>query len=248
MKDLFRLSFLVLFVFQSCESEQLETFDKIEQDPYSLQLSPEVVDYIINVHKSQGDRSNLKNAGNSDNKPFFVSQYSDFFGDYMVFAPGMIPNTNLLVLINYPTNGEDRALINGEWIMANWGGQGPTVLLVDLSDDIPKLVYSNWCEDDKSGYFHLRSRAKLVEWDLDGDGMTDVWRWTNFDEETKWNFNGKTTLTDGLIDLPVIGSGVPPIPADCMDATTEVDLKINGRNKNGEIEFKIVLDGVTYKD
>jgi hypothetical protein len=229
---------LILFICQSCEKENFEPYNIGEEAVTPMQFSPEVLDYLRNLHNSNN------NYRNSDDGPYWVAMYSDALPDFSVFASVSIPNTDMVIYVKYPTDGVDRALVNGEWIMSNWNIPGPYVFIADFSSGTPTVVYSNWCEEERSGHYHQRLRQQVIEIDLDGDGLTDIWSNDSNAEDSDGTVNVITDLTDGQIDVP----GVFPVLGDCMDATTEIRVQGNIRIKNGVWKKNFLIDGVRYKN
>ena len=248
MKNFIYLIVFSLFICLSCEKEIVEPLQEaseiaepMQEASLPLKFSPEVLDYILKQQES--NNSTLKNNGNKNNGPYWVAMYSDFFSDFEIFAQVSIPNSDMGMFIKYPTDGVDRALVNGEWIMSNWNISGPYVFIVDFSDG--SVVYSNWCEEIRSGHYHQRVRGKLIELDLDGDGLTDIWRSNSLAEDSDGTANLLTDLTDGQIsDYPFQF----PILGNCQEATTEIRVQGGVQIKNGFWKKNIVIDGVRYKN
>ena len=240
MKKLIYLLTLSLFVCLSCSKD--EPIESVEQIETSTMKSPE---FLIDQFKSSNSaKSSPNKGGNNENGVQFVSVYSDFFPDYRIYASFGIPNTDMQVWALYPTNGEDEAKVNGDWIMGNWTLREPRVYILDWSLETPSVIYSNWCEEEKAGYFHQSSRGKLETHDYDGDGQIDVWRLDPNHEDSDFQGQGRTVLTDGQVydNWPYW-----PTLGNCKEATTEVELSWNIHIKNGIWRITVKLDGETYK-
>jgi len=241
MKNLIKylMALSLLFVCMSCSKE--EPIEGITQDEIVRTDMSKFLNYLKEIHTS--DSSVQKRGGeNNRNEPYFVSVYSDYFDDYMIYAAFWIPGTSMSIYSLYPTDGEDRALVNGEWIMESWNLSGPRTFIVDFNDGLIK--YSNWCDDVQEGRGLQRARGKLIELDFDGDGLTDVWRLDPYDEESDFTGFIKTTLTDAQIQEPYYF----PILGECKELTTRVDLNVKIHIKNGEWIVDVVLDGVKYSN
>ncbi len=190
------LAAMVLFSI-SCSKE--EPIESITQDEIVSTDMSKFLNYLKELHSS--DSSVQKRGGeNNGNAPFFVHVASDYPELFEIIAVIGIPNTTLVIYSHYPINGEDNALINGEWIMANWTTSATKTFIIDFADGLIK--YSNWCEDNKEGVAHLNIRAKLIETDRDQDGITDWYHWDINAEDSGVNAHGTFTLTDAQIQQP----------------------------------------------
>jgi len=237
------LFIVALLTFGCTTSDEEPQIQGLDQDKIFKTDMSKFLNYLKETH-SLSDKAQHK-GGNNENGVQFVAMYSDFFDDYRIYGTHWIPGTSMLVWGSYPTNGEDEAKVNGDWIMGNWTLQEPRVFIIDYSLETPSVIYSNWCEEEIAGYFHQSSRGKLETHDYDGDGQIDVWRLNPGGEDSDFQAQGRTVLTDGQIydNWPFF-----PTLGNCRDATTEVELSWNIRIKNGIWIVNDVLDGVKYSN
>jgi hypothetical protein len=219
MKKLIYLLILSLLVCMSCSQEETEIMSQEDLSKY---------EGIIEFFKDQqGNPTNEFNrGGNKGNGVYFVPFISGAIEEFTLSF--IIPNTNLLAILEYPQNGEDRLLIfSGEEMMINWTSQEPRLFIVDLNNGIVK--YSNWCDENKTGFFHMNGKSTWYPFDIDGDGETDIYGWNEATLGKNFNIRIKTTLTDSQLSY----NWEYPVQGDCRIATEEVTLYFNGQLKNG---------------
>lgn len=186
-----------------------------------------------------------KPQGGKDIKPYWAAEYSYFFTEQgWIVGAFRIPNSDLVYVYDYPINGEDRIHVQGDWGHMTWNDKEPKVFIYDLNTGL--TVYSNWCEENRTGFFQENLSGLIDEYDFSGDGETDVWRigvGPNHNPDSHGEVHIKTTLTDGQISQPWVW----PVQGECKEATTEVNFDVIGWVKNGHISLKIVLDGKKYE-
>jgi hypothetical protein len=219
MKKLIYLLTLSLLVCMSCSTEETEIMDQEDLSKFK-----EVNDFF---KAQQANSANeLHRGGNNGNGVYFVPFISDAFEEWTLAWP--VPNTSLVMYLEYPQNGEDRLLIySGEEMMLNWTSQEPRVFMVDLNDGIVK--YSNWCDENKTGFFHINGKSTWYPIDLDGDGETDIYGWNLGTLGKNFNMKVKTTVTDSQIT----DTWIYPVQGDCRTATEELEFTYKSNVSNG---------------
>lgn len=219
MKKLIYLLTLCLLVCMSCSKEETEIIGQEDLSKYE-----EIITFFKERHDNPTNEFNR--GGNNSNGVYFVPFISGAIeGATIEF---IIPNTSLLAILEYPQNGEDRFMIfSEEEMMINWSSQEPRLFMVDLNDGIVK--YSNWCDDNKTGFFHMNGKSTWFPIDIDGDGETDIYGWDENTLGKNFNWRVKTTLTDSQIS----DTWVYPVQGDCITATEEVGFDFHGQIKNG---------------
>lgn len=219
MKKLIYLLSLSLLVCMSCSKEETEIM--IQED---LSKFKEVNDFFKSQQNNSGNK--LKKGSNSGNGVYLVPFISDTFEEWTLAY--LVPNTSLVMYLEYPQNGEDRLLIfSGEEMMVNWTSEEPRVFMVDYNDGIVK--YSNWCDENKTGFYHMNGKSTWYPVDIDGDGETDIYSWNPTTLGKNFNWRVKTTVTDSQLS----NTWVYPVQGDCRTATEEVAFNFVGQIKNG---------------
>ena len=103
------------------------------------------------------------------------------------------------------------------------------------------MVYSNWCEENKTGFFQETLSGKVFEQDWSGDGVIDVWQIRANHPESDANIHVTTTLTDRWIGQPYSYIG------ECNEPTIEVKFDFHVKVKNGNFRYKVELAGEKYE-
>jgi hypothetical protein len=219
MKKLIYLLTLSLFVCMSCSTEGTEIMEQDDLSKYK-----EVNDFF--KAQQSNPANELHRGGNNGNGVYFVPFISEAIEEWTL--AWLVPNTSLVMYLEYPQNGEDRLLIfSGEEMMLNWTSQEPRLFMVDLNDGIVK--YSNWCDENKTGFYHINGKSTWYPVDLDGDGETDIYGWNETTTGKNFNWRVKTTLTDSQIS----DTWVYPVQGVCRTATEEVAFDFKGQSRNG---------------
>lgn len=185
---------------------------------------------------NKGDNSKASNE--ADNRGvYFVPIYSnDVRPGVRWYIPWPIPNTNLDMIVFFPQNGDDRALVFSEnEFMANYNIQGPTVYIWD--NDINAIKYSNFCDDNKTGIYSMRWKAEYLAIDQDRDGVNDIYLWGQPWQSTNKNgrMHVKTTLTN-----------THSFSGNCPTPTEEVDFSFVLQTHNGTPRVEAIIDGTKY--
>ena len=123
-----------------------------------------------------------------------------------------------------------------------WNLKEPYVWVVDNSTGI--IVYSNACEEPRTGFFQETLSGKVFEEDRSGDGEIDVWQIRANHPESDANVHITTTLTDGQSDHEPWNF---EWYGGCGEATTEVKFDVHAWVKNGNFLFKVELAGEKYE-
>ena len=183
---------------------------------------------------NKGDTNKEPNEG--DNGVYFVPIYSNNVYNGIWYIVWAIPNSDLEVIVDFPQNGDDRAIVFSEnEFMANYTIQGPRVFIWDKAN--AEVKYSNFCDDNKTGIYSMRTKAEYLPIDQDGDGVTDIYLWGQRWQSTDKNgrMHVRTTLTDAH-----------SFRGDCPMPTEEVDFSFVLQTHNGTPRVEAVIDGVKY--
>jgi len=228
---------LVMSIVALCMFGCSESDDKLQSES---EVANEVPDFkLINEFvKGKVDQMSSKGSSKDDNNGngvYFVPFISNAFPHEMLAWP--VPDTSLVMYLEYPQDGNDRLLIfSGEEMMINWTSQEPRLFIVDLADGIVK--YSNWCDENKTGFYHINGKSTWFPVDIDGDGETDIYGWNLNTLDKNFNLKLKTTLTDSQIS----DTWVWPVQGDCRIATEEVKFSYKSSLSNG-----IFTESATFK-
>lgn len=237
MKKLFYLFLVPFFVFVSCsDDEQFESPDQSKsQDVITANEFNNMIDAINLADSNLNSKTSTKDK--NENGVYLVPIYSNDVRPWATwYIPWDIPNSTLTVFVDFPQNGDDRALVFSEnEFMANYTIQGPTVLVMDRATG--NVMYSNYCDDSKSGVYSMRAKAEYLAIDQDGDGVTDIYLWGQPWQTVDKNFRMfvKTTLTDAH-----------SFSGDCPNSTKEVDFSFTLQIQSGRPKVEAILDGVKY--
>ena len=91
------------------------------------------------------------------NIPFY-SDDGFWYAEFPVYDQDQ--NLTHVIIIDFPPNGEDRALVFSETqMMVNFTSHDPQMYLVDLGTG---QAYSNWCEVDRSGLYKGRGNTEYA--------------------------------------------------------------------------------------
>ena len=241
MKNVIFTMSLVTLLILGCNTSD----DELQMESFGMDKNIDLryLEFLDHLKVSQSSM-NKESAYKSDG-PYFVAMYSDYLDDYVIYGAVSIPNTDMVLLLFYPTKkGEDNALINDDWIMSNWKHGKPKSFIVDYKDGYGEVVYSNWCEEDRLGKYYQSSQGEFVEFDYDEKNETNVWRLIPEIQNTNFSATGETMLTDGQN----YKSGYFPSLGSCSEPKSEVELTWSIQVKNGNWDKNIKLDGVTYQN
>ncbi len=131
--------------------------------------------------------------------------------------------------VDFPQNGEDRALVFSETeMMVNFNSHGPRMFLVEFGVGI---THSNHCDEDRNGTYKGRVKTTYNGYDLSepSDGIIDLYHWgpnalgTVMDKN--FIFHIKSTLTDAHSFDPDL----------CPDPTESIEFSYTFQSANGKI-------------
>lgn len=222
------MMFSLLFIYMSCNvDEQIDSNDEqiesVNQD--DMPNYKQIAQYIIGVEDQTSSKS-LNKENNNGNGVYFVPFISNDKTNWTL--AWLVPNTSLVMYVEYPQNGNDRLLIfSGEEMMVNWSTQEPRLFMVDLADGIVK--YSNWCDENKLGFYHFNGKSTWYPIDINGDGETDIYGWNASTLDKNFNIVLKTTLTDSQIS----DTWIYPVQGECRSATENVEFNYHSQSRNG---------------
>ncbi len=236
---LYKLTLFItaLFIFGCTSSDEDIEMQTIQQNEI-ITAQPGPFDYFRTTHEVLN-----KKGGGKDPKPYWTAEYSNWLNEQGdIGASFLIPGTTLVYIYDYPNNGEDRIHVNGEYGHITWNIKEPYVWVVDISTGI--MIYSNACEENRTGFFKETLSGLVFEEDRSGDGTIDVWQIRANHPESDANVHIKTTLTDAQSDHE-------PWNFDwyggCVESSTEVNFVTHAKVKNGNFLFKVELAGEKYE-
>ena len=237
----------VLFVAVSCSKDApIESVEQTILPDGILEFEPNNAYYFNNAfdfNKSHPLNNTLnKKGGDKATKPYWTAVYSNIFNEQgQAFFEIPIIGTNLIIIYDYPINGEDRIHVKGDYGNYVWNIKQPRVFIVDTATGLVK--YSNWCEDNRTGFFKMNLRGLVDQYDVDGDGQTSVWQIEPFHPESNGLLHIKTTLTDAQNSEPEDY----PVQDDCRASTMDINFDVMANVKNGTISLKVVLGEEKYE-
>jgi len=228
---------MLLFVALSCSKDQ--PIELVEQ----TLLKDDVPKFkpINNYDFSEVYKPKSNDLSNKKERNFWTNVWSNFYtqGDIIGVIP--ILGTDLYFVWEYPLEGQqDRIQIKGDYGHYKWNTKQPKVFIFNNSTGL--VTYSNWCEENRTGFFKENLKGLVIESDEDEDGQTDIWRISPFHPESNGIGHIKTTLTDGQLNVPVY-----PGQEDCSDPTTEINFEVLGIIKNGVIRWTVVIGEEKYE-
>lgn len=218
MKKLIKYIMVMALLFIGCQKDDIGSANQEELTGIDFK---EITEFILD------QQGNLNSKGlNNGNGIYFVPFISNATENWTLVQ--QVPNTSLLSFLEYPQEGEDRLIIfSGDEMMVNWTTQEPRLFMTDLNDGIVK--YSNWCDENKTGFYHINGKSTWFPVDLNGDGETDIYGWDTTTLDKNFNMKVKTTLTDSQIS----DTWVFPVQGDCRAATEEVEFSYQAKLSNG---------------
>lgn len=193
----------ILFIFGCTSSDDgidSETTFANENRSYEIEIFMEIIE------NAKSNDNALKKSGNNGNGVYIVPFYSDSpEGDeWFAFFPMSESETeSVYMILEFPRNGEDRALVFSETeMMANFTSHDPRLFIIDFATG--EILYDNWCDPDRSGLYKGRIKTTYVGRDLYApfDGVIDNYWWgpdngSNTTQDKNGIFHVKATLTAG---------------------------------------------------
>ncbi len=237
---IFTLLITALFIFGCTSTDDEPILESVKQNEITNMEYSKMMDYMKDQYNS--DNGALNKGKNNGNGVQWVLQYSG-----SPYYPGFtssitIPNTNMVIYTAYPLEGDDVAKIQGEWMMTNWNLTEPRVFIADFSNGPPVVLFSNWCDEIRTGKSHQNSRVKFDTIDFDGIDGPDYYFYNPYDIDSDVLGTVDTTLTDAQNNEP----GVWPEEGDCREPTKRVKVSYRVKIKNGVWTVDVTLDGKKY--
>jgi len=249
---LYKLALFItaLFIYGCTSSDDDIEMQSFQNENIQIEGVQEFRDVVLESLYPNGSLNKIN--GDEKNKPFRTFEYSNYYdaeNEINIAGAWRLPGTSLLIRWHYPQEG-DRMTVNGDIGHINWNIREPIVYIVDLADGLVK--YSNWCEDERSGFFkeNLSGKVQFINVDKDGkwvygdgnDGPYDVYRISPFEEDAYYYSHITTVLTDAQFNEPYYW----PNEDDCNMATREVKYDAKIWFKGGVLSYMVELDGVKY--
>ncbi|WP_297690692.1 hypothetical protein [uncultured Eudoraea sp.] len=227
----------LLFVALSCSKDQ--PIELVEQT--ILQDDVPKFKAINNYDFSKLYKPRSNDLTNKKERNFWTNVWSNFFTQGDIIGVISIRGTDMAMVWEYPLEGQqDRIKIKGNYGHYNWNTKQPKVFIFDIITGL--VIYSNFCEENKTGFFKENLKGLVDEYDGDGDGQTDTWRINPFHPESNGIGHIKTTLTDGQFNVPFY-----PEKGDCEESTTEINFDAVANIKNGVLSWNVVLGEERYE-
>lgn len=173
---------------------------------------------------SSAKNESSKLVNEDENRVYIAPMYSnDIRPGITWFAYLYVPETSLLMRIDFPKNGDDRVIVFSEnEMMVNFTSQGPRILLFDLENG-GRVKYGNWCMENQTGLYTMRGNSTYNAIDQDNDGTIDLYHWGPNAEGTEIDKNFlihvKSTLTSNR----------------CADPTGNVEFSYILQSQNGRL-------------
>jgi hypothetical protein len=226
MKKLIYLLTLSLFVCLSCSKD--EPIEIVNQDEMSA-LEFERVPFMIQAENAKLNDNSLRKSENNGNGVYIVPFYSDdgrWYAEFPIYDQDQ--NLTHAIIIDFPPNGEDRALVFSETeMMVNFTSHGPRILIYEFGVG---YTYYNYCyEDNRDGIYKGRGKTEYIPVDRDGDGNIDFYYWGPYAGTTadkNYIFHFKSTLTS--------------TSAECGDST--IDFSYTYQSANGKLRITSSLN------
>ena len=198
-----------LFIFGCTSTDDELEMQSVNQHEISKTEYSKIVDHFDDIYYSINNAPNnsaLYKSENNGNGVYIVPFYSDSPEDrkWAAFFPMSESATeSVYMLLEFPRNGEDKALVFSETeMMANFTSHDPRLFIIDFATE--EILYDNWCDPDRSGLYKGRIKTTYVGRDLYApfDGAIDNYWWgPDNDSGTELDKNGlfhvKATLTAG---------------------------------------------------
>ena len=130
---------LVMSIMALCMFGCSESDDKLQSESeFANEMSnSKLIAKYIKGEEDQMSGKELSNGDNNGNGVYFVPFISNAREYWTLAWP--VPNTSLVMYVEYPQDGNDRLLMfSGEEMMINWTSQEPRLFIVDLADGIVK--------------------------------------------------------------------------------------------------------------
>jgi len=184
------VSILVLLACASSENDfYSESLSTIEQPvPFTMKFH----DLIQQVTVKLNDNALFKNENNGNGIKIVAFYLDDGFwlADFPIYNKR--GETTQILTIAFPQDGVDRALLFSETdMMVNFTSQDPRLFIWDTATKA--VVYSNWCEEDRSGFYKGRGKTGYVN----PDWTPKAFFWGPFapvQGDDNYIFNIKATL------------------------------------------------------
>ena len=204
---------LTLLLMVSCQSESDDGMDS--ESTFANEIPSHNIERFMEIIGNTKSNDNaLNKSENNGNGVYIVPFYSDD-GRWRAFFP--IEGLKYMVL-EFPQNGEDRALVFSETeMMVNFTSHDPQMYLYEFSTG---QLYSNWCEPDASGLFKGRGKTGYVR----PDWAPNAYFWGPFapvEADDNYIFHIKATLHPTFVSHPC---------ATVLDESIDFSYTLNGQN------------------
>lgn len=192
-----------LFIFGCTSSD--DDFDS-ETTFANENRSNEINIFMEIIENAKSNDNALNKREYNGNGVYIVPFYSDSpeGSEWFAFFPMSESETeSVYMILEFPRNGEDRALVFSETeMMANFTSHDPRLFIIDFATG--EILYDNWCDPDRSGLYKGRMKTTYVGRDLYApfDGVIDNYWWgpdngSGTTQDKNGIFHVKATLTAG---------------------------------------------------
>ena len=231
------LTLIIIGCSPSNDELQIEAQFGNEMSQIDFEKIYNVIDFerAIEEKNSINSKPSSEN-GNNGNGVFFVPFYSNYLGGNIWYAVLQIPETSLFIFIDFPQDGDDRAIVFSEdEMMVNFTSQGPRMFIRDAAQGW-KVVYSNWCDENKTGLYKIRGRTTYIPVDQNNDGVVDFYWWGPNAQGTELDKNFLIHIKSALTNSHSWS------PEGCIEPTENVDLSYTIQAQNGRLRETATID------
>ena len=193
------LTLTLLLIFGCTSSDDESTLENIKKDDIINTEYSKIIDRI-NVRYNSDNRT-LNKSTNNGKGVKHVAFYSDGEGFWVAEFPILNENGFItqVVVIQFPQNGEDRALVFNETeMMVNFTSHNPRLFIFDFSKGV--VTYDNWCEEETTGLFKGRGKTEYASYPDD----PNVYWWGPYapvEGSDNYIFHIKATLTSDVCNV-----------------------------------------------
>lgn len=189
------LTFAMVFIFGCTSSDDEAILESVKKDNIVNMEYSKIIDHFNDRYNS--DNHTLNKSANNGKGVKHVAFYSDGADTWWAEFPILDENGIMtqVVVIQFPQNGEDRALVFNETeMMVNFISHHPRLFIFDFARW--EVIYDNMCEEETSGLYKGRGKTEYASY----PGDPNVYWWGPYagvEGSDNYIFHIKATLTPG---------------------------------------------------